>query len=220
MSGRGFLSRIFGGSADEDETRVFSAEELRTESIGEKDGFQEERLPRGFTVERAAKVIDDLPPDVPRESALRIVRGTLLAAGIEFEDLERSTRTRESRLNSEIDLIRSRQEDLRERAQEVVRSLQEEIRKAWEARDAGIAEEEKNVSRAVRGLEEMRRVRAFFGFPETEEEPAAGRKGDAPLDETQILEPFDDTEGPQTIRGPESTTGGIPYDSHGTTDGR
>jgi hypothetical protein len=225
MSGRSFFSRILGGSADEDETRVYSAEELGTERTGEKDGSQKERWPRGFTIERAAEVIDDLPQDVSRESALRIVRGTLLAAGIEFEDLERSTRTRDSKLNSEIDLARGRQEDLRERAEGVVRSLQEEIRKAREARDSGIAEEEENVSRAARGLEEMRRVRAFFGFPETEEE-TADQEGDTPIDETQVLEPFDEADGPQAIRrpatsaGPDSTTDGAPYSSHGATDER
>src|SRR5918998_5872202 len=118
MSERGFFSRILGGDTNEDETRVFSAEEVgtrRSEGRGEPD--EEEQMPQGFTTERAARVIDNLPPDVPRESAVRIVRGTLMAAGIKFEDLERSTRARESKLNSEIDLARNRQDELRKKTE-------------------------------------------------------------------------------------------------------
>jgi hypothetical protein len=99
---------------------------------------------------------------------------------------------RETRLDSEIEFARNRQEDLRRRTEEVVRSLQEEIRKAREARDAGIAEEEENISRAVRGLEEVRRVRAFFDFTEkTGETTDSG--GDPSRDETQVLDLDEDT---------------------------
>ncbi len=195
MSERGFFSRILGGDTNEDETRVFSAEEVgtrRSEDRGEPD--EEEQRPQGFTVERAAEVIDDLPPDVPRESALRIVRGTLTAAGIKVEDLERSTRVRESKLNSEMALARDRQEEIRRGTEEVVRSLEEEIRKAREDRDSGIAQEEDRISRASAGIEGIKRVRAFFGFPEPEEERIAGSAEDTPIDETQVLEPFDEDE--------------------------
>ena len=197
MSERGFFSRIFGRNVDDDETRVYSAEEIGLERGGERRSQKEERRLRGFTVERAAGIIDELPRDVSRESALRIVRGTLMATGIRFEDLERSTRIRESRLNSEIDLARSRQEDLRERTEEVVRSLEEEIEKARAARDTGIAEEEENISNAERSLEEVERVRAFFGFPEPEEEETTAPPGDTPGDETRALEPLDDVDGTQ-----------------------
>jgi hypothetical protein len=185
--GRGFFSRILGRNADEDETRIFLPEEIG-KRIPRREGPEEEP-PHGFTVERAAGIIDGLPPDVPRESAVRIVRGTLIAADIEVEDIEKSTRARESKLSSEIELARSRQEDLRRRTEEVVRSLEEKIRKAREARDVGITEEEENVSRAVRGLEEVRRVRAFFGFPETEEATDPG--SDPTEDEMRPLESFD-----------------------------
>src|SRR5215213_7540106 len=156
MSEGGFFSRIFGGSAPEDETRVFSPQELRRkessqgepareEPAREKPGREEpeEEQRGGFTVERAVGIIDDLPPDVPRESARRIVHGTLTAAGVRVEDLERSTRTREAKLDSEIERARSRQRELQERTDETVRSLEEEIRRAHEVRESGLAEEKR-----------------------------------------------------------------------------
>ena len=195
MSQRGFFSRILGGDTNEDETRVFSAEEVGTRrSEGGEEPDEEEQRPQGFTVERASEVIDDLPPDVPRESALRIVRGTLTAAGIKVEDLERSSRVRESKLNSEMDLARARQEEIRRGTEEVVRSLEEEIRKAREDRDTGIAQEEDRISRASAGIEGIKRVRAFFGFPEPEEERIAGPAEDPPMDETRVFESFDEDE--------------------------
>ena len=220
MNARRFLSRILGRNTDEDETRIYPLEELGKRMSRQKP---EDGPPQGFTIERAAKIIDDLPPDVPRESAVRIVRGTLTAAGIEVEDIERATRTRESQLNSEIDLARSRQEDLRERTEEVVRSLEEEIRKAREARDTGVSEEEAKISRALADLEETRRVRDFFGFPEKTTDLA----GDPSDDETQVLEPLD-ADGTQAMRRPgpladtddlarDPSTYGAPYD---TTDER
>ena len=195
MSERGFFSRILGGDTNEDETRVFSAEEVGTRrSEGGEEPDEEEQRPQGFTVERAAEVIDDLPPDVPRESALRIVRGTLTAAGIKVEDVERSSSVRESKLNSEMDLARARQEEIRRGTEEVVRSLEEEIRKAREDRDTGIAQEEDRISRASAGIEGIKRVRAFFGFPEPEEERIAGPAEDPPMDETRVFESFDEDE--------------------------
>jgi ribosome-binding protein aMBF1 (putative translation factor) len=52
---------------------------------------------------------------------------------VRVEELERSTRAREAKLSSEMELARSRQRELRERTDEVVRSLEEEIRRAREA---------------------------------------------------------------------------------------
>ena len=210
MSEGGFFSRIFGGSANEDETRVFSPQELqrkessqgepaREEPAREKPGREEpEEAQRvGFTVERAVGIIDDLPPDVPRESALRIVHSTLTAAGVRVEDLERSTRTREAKLGSEIERARSRQRELQERTDETVRSLEEEIRRTHEVRESGLAEEEERISRASVRLENIKRVRAFFGFPKVEEdrlaEPADKLPAsEPPAEETRVFEPFDD----------------------------
>ena len=205
---KGFFSRILGGDTSEDETRVYPAEEIGARRP--RRGEPEER-PQGFTVERAAEIIDDLPPDVPRESAVRIVRGTLKAAGVRVEDLERSTRARKSKFSSEIEQARNRQKELREKTDGVVRSLEEEIRKAREARDTGIAEEEKLVSRMSAGLKNIKRVRAFFGFPEIEE---AVESAEEPTgDETRVLESFDADE-TQVLRRP----GPLADDTRGSTD--
>src|SRR3712207_2707079 len=93
---QGFLSRMFSGPEAEEEegTAVYSVEEV---GLTEEEAVE----PRGFTVGRAAEVIRNLPPEVPRLSAVRIVRGTLEAAGIDVSDLATSTRARESKLNSE-----------------------------------------------------------------------------------------------------------------------
>lgn len=219
MSGRGFLSRIFGRGTDEDETRLYPFEEIGERMAGKEEPKEEQ--PRGFTIQRAVEIIDDLPPDVPQESALRIVRGTLAAIGVEIEDIERSTRARETRLSSEIELARSRQKDLRERTEEVVRSLEEEMRKAREACNTGIAEEEERASLASASLEEVRRVRAFFGFPQTEE---VSNLADDPSDDTQVLEPFDE-DGGRAVRRPgfladKSEDSPKPGASYDTTDER
>jgi hypothetical protein len=220
MSERGFFSRILRGETAEDETRTYPAEEMGLRNLGRKEP-EEEQHPQGFTVERAAGIIDDLPPDVPRESALRIVRGTLMAVGIEVEDFERFTRARESKLNSEIELAQGRQEALQKRTEEIVRSMEEEIKKAREDRDAGVAEEEEKISRASANLDEVRRVRAFFGFPRMEVEETTGPAGDPGGDDTQVLEPLD-PDRTQVIRpdppvDPDTTTDSGP---HGTTEER
>jgi hypothetical protein len=228
MNEAGFFSRIFGGGANEDETRIFSPEELRREESGRKEPEEEQH--GGFTVERAAEIIDDLPPDVPRESALRIVHGTLTAAGVSVENLERSARAREAKLGSEIELARSRQRELQEKTDETVRSLEEEIRRAHEARESGLAEEKVRISRASVGLENIKRVRAFFGFPEVEEEASPEPTYESPADETRVLESFDNDRTQVLRRGPDASDGtdepGVapsedpsPYrDPHGTTE--
>jgi hypothetical protein len=160
----GFLSRMFSGNEtdEEEETTVYSAEE-----VGVTEGETVE--PRGFTVERAAEVIRNLPPEVPRLSAVRIVRGTLEAAGIDVSDLATSTRARESKLNSEIELSQGRIQELKEQTEEVIRTYELEIRKAREARDFGISEEERKISGARSGLENVEMVRDFFGLQDDSE---------------------------------------------------
>jgi hypothetical protein len=175
--GGGFFGRFRAG---EDETRFYSPEEL---GRGEPEEEPVDEQP-GFTVEKAARIIDDLPPDVSRESALHIVRETLMAAGVDLADLERQSRAKETKLHSEMGLARGRREDLKRRTEEVLGSLEEEIRKAREARNTGVASEEEHIARARKGLGEVRRVRAFFGFPEVElDDPEEGSG-----DETQVLE--------------------------------
>ena len=58
---------------------------------------------------------------------------------------ESSTRARESRLNSEIDLSEGRIQQLKDETEEVIRNLEDEIRKAREARNFGVSEEERKI---------------------------------------------------------------------------
>jgi predicted RNase H-like nuclease (RuvC/YqgF family) len=142
------------------------------------------------------------------------VRGTLEAAGIDIAELASSTRARESRLNSEIDLSEGRIQKLKNETEEVIRSLEDEIRKAREARNFGVAEEERKIAAAETGLEDVDRVRDFFGLPYDSElqadDPAAGEEtqvlegADEEEDETQVLrrpDPLSDSEDYWSTRG-------------------
>ncbi len=178
---QGFFSRVFS-PPDEEETTTYSAEEVGAEEAPEGIVGRS----RGFTVERAVGVINDLPPEVPRQSALRIVRQTLAAAGISIEDLGSSARAREAKLNSEIKLSQDRITKLREDTDEVIRSLEDEIRKAREARDFGVSQEERKISAARSSLVDVEKVRDFFGLP--------GGKKPAPDDEEDSVEVGDETQ--------------------------
>src|SRR5215204_1445059 len=191
MSAEGFLSRILGWDTDEyDSEAYYSGEEVETKrsrrsrSRGVDD--EEELLPPpDFIVERVAETIADLPEGVPQESAVLIVRRTLAAAGVTLSELAASTQAQESKLSSQIGLARNRQEEVRQKTQEQVRSLEEEIRKARDACEDIVSYEEKKISRAWATLEGVRRVRAFFELHDSEPEGDTG-----PLDEgTQVLEP-------------------------------
>lgn len=167
------LMAVLGMDTKEEESRPYSAEDIGT--IRPRRGnTREGQQPRDLTVERAAEIIDGLPSEVPRESALRIVQGTLGAVGIEVYHLERCTRTQVAELTSEVELARNRQQEFQEKTEETVRSLQEEIRKAREACDVILTEEERKISRASAALQEARRVRAFFDFPKTDGEENTG----------------------------------------------
>jgi TolA-binding protein len=185
----GFLSRVFSGNdaEEEEETAVYSTEEV--------GASQEEKVePRGLTVEQAAEIIKNLPPEVPRPAAVRIVRETLEATGTDIADLTTSTRARESKLNSEIELSQSRIQELKDNTEEVIQSHELEIRKARETRDFGISEEEGRIAGARSGLEDVERVRDFFGLrdnAETTSDLAAGERTQ-PMervdeDDTEIL---------------------------------
>jgi hypothetical protein len=186
---QGFLSRMISGNdaEEEEETAVYSTEEV--------GASQEEKVePRGLTVERAAEIIKNLPPEVPRPAAVRIVRKTLEATGTDIADLMTSTRARESKLNSEIELRQSRIQELKDNTEEVIQSHELEIRKAREARDFGISEEEGRIAGARSGLEDVERVRDFFGLrdnAETTSDLAAGERtqtmGRVDEDDTEIL---------------------------------
>jgi hypothetical protein len=185
---QGFLSRMFSGPEAEEgeETAVYSAEEV---GLTEEEAVE----PRGFTVERAAEVVRNLPPEVPRLSAVRIVRETLEAAGIDIAELSSSTRTRESKLNSEIEVSQSRIQEFKEKTEEVIRSYELEIRKAREARDFGISEEERKIANARSGLEDVERVRDFFGLQDDAETTSELSAEDlAAGEETESMERVDE----------------------------
>jgi hypothetical protein len=194
----GFLSRMFSPPSEEEQgTTIYSRDDVDAEGREEPEDEAIEST-RGFTVERAADIIRDLPPEVPRRSAVRIVRQTLTAAGISVQDLGRSTRVRESKLNSEIELRQGRIQELQERTDGVIRDLEEQIKKAREARDHGVAEEERGISEAQSGLEDVEKVRDFFDLPrgESRSTPLGGRRGEETTqssdpyvgDETQVME--------------------------------
>ncbi len=204
----GFFSRVFSGNAsEEDETAIYSAGEV---GVGETGGEAMET--RGFTVERAANVIKNLPPEVPRPAAVRIVRGTLEAAGINVDDLASSTGAQESKLNSEIELSQGRIQELKDKTEAVIRTYEDEIRKARDARDFGISEEERRISASRSGLEDVARVRDFFGLPGSEDDEAtasdlAGHSTtsdlgpDVPGEEAQAMNPADEDD-TQILRRP------------------
>jgi hypothetical protein len=183
-----FFSRVFAGSTEGEGTSIYSSEEMGMPGTDESEGLAVHR----FTVERAAEVIRNLPPEVPRPAAVRIVRGTLEAAGIDIAELEASTRARESKLTSEIDLSENRIQQFKDETEEVIRNLEDEIRKAREARDFGVSEEERKISSAESGLDNIDMVRDFFGLPqeEADEPPADPAAGE----ETQVLESVEDEE--------------------------
>ena len=193
-----FFSRVFAGSTEGEGTSLYSSEEVGMPAAGEDEGL----AAHGFTVERAAEVIRNLPPEVPRPAAVRIVRGTLEAAGIDIAELESSTRARESRLNSEIDLSENRIQQLKDETEEVIRSLEDQIRKAREARNFGVSEEERKISAAESGLDNIDMVRDFFGLPH---EDAAEPPAEAAGEETQVMEGVEEAEeedDTQVLRSP------------------
>src|ERR671917_1883423 len=197
MSADGFLSRMLGRDTDEYDSGSYHASDevetrrsRRSRRSNSRRGVADEvePPPRDFITERVAETIADLPEGVPQESAVLIVRRTLAAAGVKLSELDASTQAQESKLNSEIGLARNRQEEVREKTQEQVRSLEEEIRKAKEACEDIVSYEERKISQAWATLEGVRRVRAFFELHETEGEENAGPLYRGPQ---QVLEPAD-----------------------------
>ena len=186
---------MFSGNLEgEDETTIYPAREVGVEETGE-----ETVETRGFTVERAAEIIKHLPPEVPRPAAVRIVRGTLEAAGINVDDLARSTGTREAKLNSEIELSQGRIQEFKDKTEEVIRTYEDEIRKAREARDFGIAEEERKISASRSGLEDVERVRDFFGVSEDGDDYST--TGELAEEDTQVMDHADEDD-TQILRQP------------------
>lgn len=186
-----FFTRMFGEGGANEGTSVYSRADVGTNGPEERETSPHSRV---FTVERAAEIIKNLPAEVPRPAAVRIVRQTLEAAGIDINELDSSTRAREARLESEIDLSENRIRKLKDDTEDVIRNLEDQIRKAREARNFGVAEEERKIDEAESGLEDIDMVRGFFGLPQNgqKEEPQQPSEettaGDDPAgDETQVI---------------------------------
>ena len=211
---KGIFSWVFDKNEDGERTEIYSPEEVDVEEYEEPG----KSYSHGFTVERAAGVIKDLPSDVPHASAVRIVRQTMSAAGIDIEDLGRSSGKREAKLNSEIGLSQRRMDELKEKTQEYVSSLEEKIRKAKQDRDSGVSKEEQKISRARSGLSDVELVREFFELPvgkqgrdeqqsrEPEESPEARPKAhERPTSQPRKSSP-DDTDGMEPVGGVDDAT--------------
>ena len=184
MSQSRLLSRLRG--RDEDDSMSYSTEEIETRGSSKKEEPGEGQQPQGFSIQRIAETIADLPSTVPREHAVLIVRRTLAAAGVKLFEVDVATQALESELSSEIGLARNQQKDVQEKTAETVRSLEEEIRRAQEACDGIVNYEEEKISRATAAVKEVRRVRAFFDLPEMEGEKNTGQADK----DTQVLEPL------------------------------
>jgi hypothetical protein len=190
MSANGFFSRLLGRQMMEDGSEAYYSGEEKVEPrrSGRKGEPEEGHRPLGHTIERVAETIAELPAAVPRDSAVLIVRRTLEAAGVKLSELDASTGAQESKLSSEVELARARQKEVSEKTQEIVRSLEEEMRKAREACENIMSYEERKISGATATLKELRRVRAFFGLLGAEEEEDAGP--DEKGTQQQVHEPF------------------------------
>src|SRR4028118_2355141 len=179
MNGNSLLSKIFGEDAEEDRTSIVSAEAFGIRRSTTRSAPKVGGHAWDFAVKLVVETIDDLPSNVPRDSAVRIVKRTLAAADIELRDFNKCTWARMPQINSEIELARSREEEFREKTDEDIRSLEEEIRKAREDYETIRAKEEEEISRASKELENIKRVRAFLGFSDTEGDEDLGPGGEA-----------------------------------------
>jgi hypothetical protein len=179
MNRDSFLSRMLGRDADEDEGRTDSAEAFRMRKSKMTSEPELGEQPWNSAVELVVETIDDLPSTFPRESAVRIVRRTLAAAGIELGDFNRRTWVRMPQIDSEMELARSREKEFQKKTEEDIRALEGEIRKAREAYEAVRAKEEEEISRASKELENIKRVRAFSGFSDMERDENESASGEA-----------------------------------------
>lgn len=179
MNGDSFLSRMLGRDAEEDQTGIGSAEAFGIRRSTNRSVPEVGERQWDFAVALVIETIDDLPSNFPRDRAVRIVKRTLAAAGIEIGDFNRRTWARMPQINSEIELARSREKEFKEKTEEDIRSLEREIEKAREDYETIRAKEEEETSRASKELENIKRVRAFFGFSDMEGDKDVSPGGEA-----------------------------------------
>ena len=179
MNGNSLLSKIFGEDAKEDRTSIVSAEAFGIRRSTTRSAPKVGGHAWDFAVKLVVETIDDLPSNVPRDSAVRIVKRTLAAAGIEIGDFNKCTWARMPQINSEIELARRRDKEFEEKTEQDIRSLEEEIRKAREDYETIRAKEEEEISRASKELKNLMRARAFFGFSDMEGDEDVSLGGEA-----------------------------------------
>jgi hypothetical protein len=179
LNGNSLLSKILGRDADEDQTSIVFAEAFGIRRSTNRSAPEVGGQPGDFAIKLVVETIDDLPSNVPRESAIRIAKRTLAAAGFEIGDFNRCTWARMPQIDSEMELARRREKEFREKTEQDIRSLEGEIRKAREDYEAIRAKEEEEISRASKELENIKRVRAFFGFSDMEGDENTNANGEA-----------------------------------------
>jgi hypothetical protein len=179
MNEDSFLMRMLGRDTDEDETRIGLADAFGIRRPTNRSVSEVGERQWDFVVKLVVETIDDLPSNIPRDSAVRIVKRTLAAAGIEIGDFNGRTWARMPQINSEIELARRREQEFKDKTEQDIRSLEEEIRKAREDYQTIRAKEEEEISRASKELENIKRVRAFFGFSDMEVDEDVSPGGEA-----------------------------------------
>ena len=179
MNEDSFLMRMLGRDTDEDETRIGLADAFGIRRPTNRSVSEVGERQWDFVVKLVVETIEDLPSNIPRDSAVRIVKRTLAAAGIEIGDFNGRTWARMPQINSEIELARRREQEFKEKTERNIRSLEGEIRRAREDYETIRAKEEEEISRASKELENIKRVRAFFGFSDMEGDEDVSPGGEA-----------------------------------------
>jgi hypothetical protein len=179
MNEDSFLMRMLGRDTDEDETRIGLADAFGIRRPTNRSVSEVGERQWDFVVKLVVETIDDLPSNIPRDSAVRIVKRTLAAAGIEIGDFNGRTWARMPQINSEIELARRREQEFKDKTEQDIRSLEGEIRRAREDYETIRAKEEEEISRASKELENIKRVRAFFGFSDMEVDEDVSPGGEA-----------------------------------------
>jgi hypothetical protein len=190
LSGNSLISRILGRDADEDQTSIDPAEAFETLRPRKRSTPGSGGRPWDFAVELVVETIDDLPSNFPRESAIRIVRRTLSAAGIEVGEFNRRTWARISQISDEMELTKRRDKEFKEKTEEDIRFLEGEIRKAREAYESIHAKEEGEISRASKELDNVKRVRAFFGFSDMDSDMEGDENANASDEAPEVHGPL------------------------------
>ena len=91
MNEDSFLMRMLGRDADKDETAIGSAKAFGVRRPTNRSVSEVGERQWDFVVKLVVETIDDLPSNIPRDSAVRIVKRTLAAAGIEVRDFNKRT---------------------------------------------------------------------------------------------------------------------------------